>query len=72
MFKQVKSLNSIHNSIVSGRVFTLPKELLWHHQCVKRIRIWSYSGPYFSVFRLNATQKSVNVKLRCSTHVYKI
>ena len=30
-------------------------------QCIKSIRIWSYSGPYFPVFRLNTMRYEVSL-----------
>ena len=45
-----------------GRVTRRPQEGhksydLTHH-CVKSVRIWSFTGPYFSAFGLNADQKN--------------
>ena len=33
--------------------------------CVKSVRIWSYSGPYFIAFRLNMERYSVSLCIQC-------
>ena len=33
-------------------------------QCVKSVRIWSYSGPYFPAFGLNIERYSVSLRIQ--------
>ena len=44
---------SIHSPTISIKR-SLPHSL----HCVKSVRIWSYSGPYFPAFRLNTDQNN--------------
>ena len=42
-------------------------ENLFNHvsvRCVKIVRIWSFSGPYFPVFGLNTEIYSVNLRIQ--------
>ena len=32
--------------------------------CVKKVSIWSYSGPYFPAFRLNTERYSVSIRIQ--------
>ena len=34
-----------------------------HFHCVKSVRIWSFSGPYFPVFRLNKDRYGVSLRI---------
>ena len=36
----------------------------WHEHCVKSVQIWSFCGPYFPVFGLNAEIYSVNLHIQ--------
>ena len=33
-------------------------------QCVKSVRIWSYSGPYFPAFELNTERYSLSLRIQ--------
>ena len=34
------------------------------YHCVKSVRIWSYSGPYFPAFRLNTERYEVSLRIQ--------
>ena len=36
-----------------SHTLSLVNDKVWHLHCVKSVRIWSYSGPYFPAFGLN-------------------
>ena len=38
--------------------------LIWHHHCVKIVRIRSYSGPHFPAFGLNTERYSVSLRIQ--------
>ena len=50
-------LNSSLSLILVSRILCLKKGKLYR---VKSVRIWSFSGPYFSAFELNTDQKTPN------------
>ena len=41
-----------------------PKVLSWNHNCVKSIRIWSFSGPFFPGFGLNTVRYSASLHIQ--------
>ena len=46
--------------------FQIKQSLFYHSwvRCVKCVRIWSYSGPYFPVFELNTERYSVSLRIQ--------
>ena len=37
---------------------------VYSKHCVKNVRIWSFSGPYFPAFRLNTEKYRVSVRIQ--------
>ena len=59
----VNLIYNILSKIVEGHTWATRKTrnysfICGHLQCVKSVRIWIFSGPYFPPFRLNADQKN--------------
>ena len=46
------------------RQFTKNLSFSFQWQCVKSVRIWSFSGPYCPIFGLNTERKSVSLRIQ--------
>ena len=56
MLRSYFSDKNLYGSISDGKITSafLLTEDISDNNCVKTVRIWSYSGPYFPVFSPNA------------------
>ena len=52
-------VNNPNQGLDFSQQMLLPKLKVGSGHCVKSVRIWSFSGPYFSAFGLNTERCSV-------------
>ena len=56
-------MNNVSSTISEG---------LQKQDCVKNVRVWSYSGPYFPEFRLNTERYSVSLRIHSKSEKMRV